>query len=424
MRLVILVVALLGISDSQRFIRFNRGTALGRGRVDQSTGETVYVPFFEMATASGVGMGTECACAAITGTKGETITFSRTGGAWCRKADFTYTYCSGANQPRVTVGETGQTILGLLMERAAQNLLLRNRDLSNAAWTKTNATCTRNLVGLDGSSNTATTCAATASNGTATQSITASGTRSTSFFARRTVGVGTVRVTRDNGSNWIDITADLSSEWKRFQPQSCGSETKCVSKSGLSTNVTNPVIGFEIATSGDAIGLDFIQDEDRLWSTSPIDTAGVAVQRERESAYLSALSANFSTYSMAADARPENLNESYIVNLENGSSRNDLSTSLGTGAIRFEAYWGGTATASSAVGWTSNTPGTWHRVAGQWNGTAPKACMDGVCVTGTGTNTTQATMTQFKIGWAVFGGTNTQGVLRKICLDNTETGCI
>lgn len=424
MRFLVALLALFSANESPRFERFNRGTGLARGRVDQSSGETVYVPFFEMATASGTGMGTECACTAITGTKGEAITFSRTGGAWCRKADFTFTYCSGANTPRVTVGETGQTILGLMVERDAQNLLLRNRDLSNAAWTKTNATCTRNLVGLDGSSSTATTCTATAGNATASQSVTASGTRATSFFVKRITGAGTIRVSRDNGSNWIDITSDISTDWKRVQPQSCGNETKCVSKSGLSTNVTNPTIVFEIATSSDAIGLDFIQDEDRTWATSPIDTAGSAVQRLRETALLTALSANFTTYSMAADIRPEFLSESYAVNLSNASSRNDLSTSLGTGAIRFEGYWGGTMTASSPVGWTANTPGTWHRVAGQWNGTAPKACMDGTCNTGTGTNTTQATMTEFKIGYAVFAGTNTQGVIRKVCLDNTATGCI
>lgn len=404
-----------------------------RERVDLAAEEVAAAatgPLFSMATASGAGMGTECSGSTITGRDSDgasvAVTFARTSAAWCRKADFTWVQVS-SGQPRATVGETGQTQLGVMVERAATNDVLRNRDLSNAGvWATSSVTCTKTATGIDGVANSASLCTGSAGAAAVWQTVTASGSRSTSFFIKRVSGTGTIRVTREGGGGWIDITADLSSDWKRFQPQSCGAETKCVQKTGLKSTFTNPVIGWEFTTPGDSIAIDFVQDESTAWATSPIDTAGTAVARNAETFALNNPSGTFTNFSFGADVRPEFLSESYIVMLEDGSSRSDFSTANGNGSIRFELYWGGTSTASSGVCWTGNTPGVWHRVAAQWNNVVPKACCDGSCTNGTkhGSASVPSTFTLFRIGHGAFGGSGTQGVLKNICLDNTATGCI
>ena len=95
--------------------------------------------FFEFAPASGAGMGTACACTTPTGAKGEALTFTRTGNATCSKqglattgiADGDLVVCT-ANQPRV---ESSGGVLGLRVEGARTNSVLRSQELDNAAWT-------------------------------------------------------------------------------------------------------------------------------------------------------------------------------------------------------------------------------------------------------------------------------------------------
>lgn len=426
MKYAVAIVATVAMSGANRFDRPDRRDRISSRLLSTPAATASTGIFFEMATESGVGMGTECAGTAITGTKGEALTFARGSSAWCMKADYTWTELTSA-KPRVSVGETGQTQLGVMMERAATNEALRGRDLSNAGvWGSSDVTCLKDATGVDGVANSASTCTATNTSGAVWQTVTASGTRSTSFFIKRVTGTGTVRVTREGGGGWIDITSDISSSWKRFQPQSCGNEARCVQKTGLKSNFTNPVIGWDFGTSGDAIAIDFVQDESTAWATSPIQTDGSTAARSAETLTLTALAANFSSFSFAATLRPESLTESYGPSLHDGTSRSDLSTSNSNGSVRFEFYWGGTSTASSAVGWTANTPGTFHRVAAQWNGTLPKACMDGACTNGTkaGGANPPSTMTEFKIGYQVFANTQTQGLIRGVCLDSTATGCI
>lgn len=97
--------------------------------------------YFEFAPASGAGMGSACACAAITGAKGETLTFTRTGDATCSKqglattgiADGDLVVCT-ANQPRV---ESSGGVLGLRVESARTNETLRSSQIENVVWATT-----------------------------------------------------------------------------------------------------------------------------------------------------------------------------------------------------------------------------------------------------------------------------------------------
>lgn len=96
--------------------------------------------FFEFAPLSGAGMGTACACTTPTGARGEALTFTRSSSAMCHKGSSTTEIANGdfvlcsTNQPRVTSGGTGA--LGLLLEAARTNRLVRSQEVDNASWTK------------------------------------------------------------------------------------------------------------------------------------------------------------------------------------------------------------------------------------------------------------------------------------------------
>jgi hypothetical protein len=138
MRAVFLITLVAFGSFAQgRFDRVNK-------RTDQGRSKRGFLPqsgaFFEFATASGAGMGTACACTAVTGAKGETLTFTRTGNATCSKQGLATTgiangdlvVCAG-DQPRV---ESSGGVLGLRVEGARTNSVIRSQEIDNAAWVK------------------------------------------------------------------------------------------------------------------------------------------------------------------------------------------------------------------------------------------------------------------------------------------------
>lgn len=124
------------------------------------------------------------------------------------------------------------------------NTLLWCRDLTNAAWVKTNVTSALTQTGLDGQSNACSLLTATATDGTVLQTITAAAAAACSgFYVKRSVGTGSIYFTRDGGANWTDITSSINS-------------TDFILVKIENTSVLNPQVGFKIATSGDAIIVD------------------------------------------------------------------------------------------------------------------------------------------------------------------------
>jgi hypothetical protein len=162
------------------------------------------------------------------------------------------------------------TVNGLLIEEARTNRALWCRDATQSNWTKTNITSTKDQTGIDGVVNSASSLTASEDNATCIQSITlASGSRTSSIFLKRLTGTGIVQATLD-GSTWS--TVDLSdAEWRRVS---------------LSGSVTNPCVGVRLATSGDAVAMDFAQIEDGAFATSPILTTGATATRAADNASL------------------------------------------------------------------------------------------------------------------------------------------
>lgn len=185
------------------------------------------------------------------------LTYSSPSPKWIRLASGLYQ--SGTTQ-RTEYAADGVTALGVLMEPARSCPLtgVSRRDLTNAAWAKTNITAAKTQVGIDGSSNSASSITATSDSATVLQAVTAaSAARFASAFVKRLSGTGAVEMTLDGGSTWTAVT--VTSSWTRV---SIPTQT-----------LANPSVGFRLATSGDAIAVDFVQCENGTYATSPIDTS-------------------------------------------------------------------------------------------------------------------------------------------------------
>lgn len=122
------------------------------------------------------------------------------------------------------------------------NTLLYCRDLTNAAWVKTNATAALTQTGIDGQANACSLVEFTSNGGTVLQTITAAAAAGCSgFYVKRHTGTGAIEFTRDNVT-WTDITSLInSSTFSLVRIEN--------------TSVTNPVVGFR-GQSGDAIIVD------------------------------------------------------------------------------------------------------------------------------------------------------------------------
>ena len=164
------------------------------------------------------------------------------------------------------------TVSGLLIEEARTNRILWCRDATQTNWVNTDIAAAKDQVGIDGVANAASSLTATAGGGTCIQSVTlVSGARTCSVYLKRITGTGIVQVTLD-GQTWS--TVDLSdTEWRRI---------------ALSGTLTNPVLGIKLATSGDAVAMDYGQVEDGLFATTPILTTTATATRAAEVATLTA----------------------------------------------------------------------------------------------------------------------------------------
>ena len=208
------------------------------------------------------------------------LTYTRSGNAWYFNSAGLLSSVS-TNVPRFDYDPTTLQLKGLLIEQNRENDALYSRDLSNAVWTKTNATAALNVTGLDGTANSASTLTATGSNATALQTYTLSSNAGVfSVYLKRVSGTGTVNITNNNGTTWTPVT--LTSTWTRFK-------TPAVTQ-------VNPTFGIQITTSGDAVAWDVGQFE---WDmaggnspspSSPIVTTSIKIVRNTDTLGTSSLS--------------------------------------------------------------------------------------------------------------------------------------
>jgi len=193
------------------------------------------------------------------------------------------------NVARLDYNPSTLVALGLLIEEARTNVILWTRDLTNAAWTASNVTPLKNITGIDGVANSASRITATAGNGTILQAITlASSARFQTAWVKRITGTGVVNMTMDNGATWTAVT--VTAAWTRV---SIPTQT-----------LANPTVGFQIVTSGDAIAIDYVQNENGTFATSSIATTTASVTRAADvcSILTSAFPFNASAGTIVAEA--------------------------------------------------------------------------------------------------------------------------
>jgi len=228
--------------------------------VDQYTASEADVMAVDFSTLAMIIKDTGTPANNYNGSPASKLTYTAPSAKVIRGADGLF---SSASTLRIEYDAAG-VALGARIEEARTNRVLWNRDLTNAVWTKTNITAAKDRTGIDGAANGASSITATAGNGTVLQSITsASAARISSAFVQRITGSGTIEMTQDNGATWTAIT--VTSSWTRVQVPSA--------------TVTNPIVGFRIVTSGDAIAVDFVQEETGAFITSPIATTTATVTR-------------------------------------------------------------------------------------------------------------------------------------------------
>ena len=156
---------------------------------------------------------------------------------------------------------------GLSVDISRTNVVLWNRDLTNAAWTKSNCTAAKDQTGPDGVTNSASSITATSANATCLQAITlASSARFQTCRIKRLVGTGNIDMTMDNGSTWTTITVTAS--WTRVNIPT--------------QTLANPTVGFRIVTSGDAVAIDYVQNENGAFATSDVEVTTIAVTRSAD----------------------------------------------------------------------------------------------------------------------------------------------
>lgn len=253
--------------------RWGRGGAVTAGPIGPVDGGVLALNGYAIPLAL------QCGGGAVVDQDGRTISIARASSAYCEKSDGTVVLMS-SNQPR-------RQRTGLLVERAGSNDVTDPRDCTQSSWTKSNVTCAKTATGADLVANSASTVTATSTNGTVLTTVTVSSTaRASSIYLKRRSGSGTVTVTRDNFGHGTDISASLSSTtWKRVrnrceseQAAGTGSGTdlqfaqidNCIQVTDMAATAANPTIGLKLGTSGDAVDIDFVQDEALQFTTTPM----------------------------------------------------------------------------------------------------------------------------------------------------------
>lgn len=255
---------------------------------------------------------------------------------------------------------------GFLVEESRTNIALYSRDLTNAAWTKTGCTPLKDQTGIDGVGNAASSLEATAPDATCLQTVTlASSARFQSAYVKRLVGSGVVSMTTDGGSTWTAIT--LTTSWTRV--------------SVPTQTLADPPFGFKIATSGDKIAVDFVQNENGTFETSPIEVTSVAATRAADACTVTLSNLvgphgeplwNGVEGTLLVDgdfsAVPSGVTNKTLVNMSDGTSNNML-WALGWssgGQPSFLVNSGGSYNAQISSGGVV-VPGNRYRVAASFN---------------------------------------------------------
>lgn len=276
--------------------------------------------------------------------------------------------------------------LGLSHREARTNVCLWNRDLTNAAWAAVTMTVAKDQTGIDGSANSASSLTATAGNGTCLQAITlASSARFQSAYVKRITGTGVVNMTLDNGATWIAVT--VTAAWTRVTIPT--------------QTLANPTVGFQIVTNADAIAVDYVQNENGTFETSPIATTTAAATRALDvcsTTDLSWFNASEGTFVVRFATRDISATAVNAFAMTDGTGNERISVQeSGSGVPAIIVIDGGATQANTGASGVTMTADTFATLAGAYQVNNFAGSTNGGAI-GTDTSGTLPTVTTLNVG--------------------------
>lgn len=396
--------------------------------------------FFEFAPASGAGMGSACACAAITGARGEAVTFTRTGSATCSRQGLATTgivngdlVTCATDQPRV---EPIGGALGVRVENSKTNQAIRSREFENAGVWQCNASGVACPV--------VTADVATAPDGTLTAdrldfpALAASQFSQiyqTGLSANSVSNTGTVYVRGVSGSGTILLSiADATPNFSTCAYTST-SWTRCQHTGTKGVGVAaDHAFGVEFAATGASAQSVFVwgfqAEQSASYASSYIYTTSAAVTRNDETVFrdetqFGALLGGAGG-SVAATAQCLNTANRRIVTLatSGGSPNVEWDVNFPAGAVAVTQWFTGAASTFTSTLAIDSVSRRWAQfTAGA--GSTLNICRDGACQAGgsRGANQSGATSLRIHVGNYVSGAFRCDGIITGVCVDPSPSRC-
>ncbi len=426
--LPILILVLL--SGSPRLRGGNSDSTIPNGRVREvqhtvSAAAGGVTGQFEFAPASGAGMTAACACTAVTGANGETMTFARASDGWCTKGNIQSGIANGdlvkctSNQPRAMPGSDGTGAVGLLVEGSTTNDLLRSQEFDNAAWVKfgsgggTMPTVTADQAVAPDGTTTADELTFYATSGVERSVLyqipgVTQSSASLCVYVKGKTGSGTIDITMagGGGAHWAPCSYNATT-WTR-----CRLENK-----SITAGANSPFIGNSSSENG---GIARPEQTLYLWQadetgtdscTSPIVTTGTTATRAAETATFPDVTL---TTAGSAAATISSTGSGGVV------SEGNVARFIYTAGSVLRIFDGATVV---GVTMTTLTPMVKHRVWSSWTGSTMTINDTTDALTNSGTfDGDMASAVAVEIGaLAAVGALN--GVIKQVCLDPSPTVC-
>ena len=335
------------------------------------------------------------------------------------QSNFTACFCEQADLSLVSIGTSRirRTDLGFWNYVRGSNRVKWNCDIPGGItatnWVATNMTAAKDQTSGDGTASAASSLLATANNATLLQADTLS-VHDLLFQARmkRLIGTGTISMTLNNGTTWVDVTSQVTASWSLPYITLAA--------------VTNPTFGIRLGTSGDKIAFDFgdvwftdvnnVLRPQRYYNRQTTTQTNVAQCRiVADAADLGLWNARFLTpYALYCECSSEgDVSARAVI-----TGITDSFCSInGDGSVTFN-QGGGTQAATAAGAFVFGRSNV-NKICGQVNASGQKqvACNGVVSTIQTG-GTFPVSIDHVDIGTNGSGARSLHGVMKKIAIEN------